>query len=91
MAINLKIRKNEADKPKVKEIENGYFYKINDVIRCIQEFPSGACVTVDLSDLSVRYFADIKELKKVLNAKGSEVEVIRPKQANVNIGFEWRQ
>lgn len=90
MPINLKIRKNEADKPKIKEIEGGYFFKINESIKCIQEFDSGVCVTIDLSDLSVRYYANIKDLKKMLQDRGSSVEIIRPKQANVNIGFEWR-
>ncbi|UJJ74783.1 hypothetical protein [Bacillus phage BM-P1] len=90
MPINLNIRKNEADKPKIKEIQGGYFFKINESIYNIQEFNTGMCVTIDLSDLSVRYYANMKELKEMLQDRGSTVEIIRPKQANVNIGFEWR-
>lgn len=90
MPINLKIRKNEADKPKIKEVEGGYFFKINESIYCIQELNMGVCVTIELNDLSVRSYASMKELKKMLQDKGSSVEIIRPKQVNVNIGFEWR-
>ena len=90
MPINLKVRKNEADKPKVKEIQDGYFFKRHNDVRIIRELESGVCCTIDLSDLSIRYYVNMQELKKMLSDWGSEVEIIRPKQANVNIGFEWR-
>lgn len=90
MPINLKIRKNEADKPNVKEVQDGYFFKRHNDVRIIRELESGVCCTIDLSDLSIRYYVNMQELKKMLSDWGSEVEIIRPKQANVNIGFEWR-
>lgn len=90
MPINLNIRKNEADKPKVKEIQDGYFFKRHNDVRIIRELDSGVCCTIDLSDLSIRYYVNMQELQKMLSDWGSEVEIIRPRQANVNIGFEWR-
>ncbi|MCY7823273.1 hypothetical protein P8845_18655 [Bacillus spizizenii] len=100
MAINLKIRKNEADKPKVKEIEDGYFININDahvyIVRTLDREYQAAkdnheVILIDLSTFQISPYKDMKELKRRLSDRGSTVEVIRPKQANVNIGFEWRE
>lgn len=99
MPINLKIRKNEADKPKVKEIEDGYFIKINDarvyIVRTLdREYAAKdkhEVILIDLSTVQISPYKDMKALKSRLSDRGSTVEVIRPKQANVNIGFEWRE
>ncbi|AYJ75457.1 hypothetical protein BSP21_122 [Bacillus phage BSP21] len=89
MPINSNSRKNEADKPKVKEIQDGDFIKRHNDVRVIRELDSGVCCTIDLSDLSIRYYVNMQELKKRLSAWGSEVEIIRPGQANDHISFEW--
>ncbi|AXH71283.1 hypothetical protein BSP38_241 [Bacillus phage BSP38] len=97
MPINLNIRKNEADKPKVQEIEDGYFVKIDDGVFVVKML-SGDSVPenrevalVDLGTFLVFKYKSMSDLKKRLSINdGRTVEVIRPKQANVNIGFEWR-
>ncbi|MEG7377934.1 hypothetical protein V5785_01010 [Bacillus subtilis] len=99
MPINLKIRKNEADKPKVKEVENGYFIKINDDVFIVKTLERDyqadtdrqEVVLINLSNFGIGLYKNMLELKRGLSNRGSTVEVIRPKQANVNIGFEWRE
>ncbi|MEK5156565.1 hypothetical protein MHH91_11010 [Bacillus sp. FSL K6-2819] len=99
MAINLKIRKNKADKPKVKDLEDGYFIKIDDadvyIVRTLdREYAAKdkhEVILINLSSFQISPYKDMKALKSRLSDRGSTVEVIRPKQANVNIGFEWRQ
>ncbi|UPI12497.1 hypothetical protein [Bacillus phage SBSphiJ4] len=99
MPINLKIRKNKADKPKVKEIEDGYFVRMheNDVYivkvlerECQANTDTQEVMLISLSTFRIGLYRNMQALKSRLSNEGSTVEVIRPKQANVNIGFEWR-
>ncbi|UPI11991.1 hypothetical protein [Bacillus phage SBSphiJ3] len=99
MPINLKIRKNKADKPKVKEIEDGYFVRMHEndvyIVKVLErEYQANTdtqeVMLISLSTFRVGLYKNMQELKSRLSNGGSTVEVIRPKQANVNIGFEWR-
>ncbi|QZA70178.1 hypothetical protein 278BB001_27 [Bacillus phage 278BB001] len=96
MPINLNIRKNEADKPKIKEVQDGYFVKIDDEVYFVRAL-NGDCVPdnrevvlIDLGTFIVFKYDNMSALKKRLSVEGGTVEVIRPNQANVNIGFEWK-
>ncbi|WP_350253686.1 hypothetical protein [Bacillus halotolerans] len=100
MPINLKIRKNEADKPKVKEIEDGYFIRMHEddmyIVKALErEYQANTdtqeVMLISLSTFGIGLYKNMQELKSRLSDRGSTVEVIRPKQANVNIDFEWRE
>ncbi|AEB63818.1 hypothetical protein KS08_10560 [Bacillus subtilis] len=83
----------------MKDLEDGYFIKIDDadvyIVRTLdREYAAKdkhEVILIDLSTLQIAPYKDMKELKSRLSDRGSTVEVIRPKQANVNIGFERRQ
>ncbi|MCY9148823.1 hypothetical protein [Bacillus haynesii] len=87
MTINLKVIQEKPKGLSVDDIQDGYFLVRGNAVWVIKKH---ACdftlIELGTFQLYLRSKADLEDL---INSQ-SDMKILRPKQVNLNIGFQWR-